>query len=307
MVCGPQGSGKSTYTKELIDQGFISLNRDTEGGNIASLLPKLEQHLKDGKNVVLDNTFPSIEVRKPFIDLCKQYNADISCKVMDIKIEDAQFNVAQRMIDILGHFPTHEEIKKSKHPNIFPVVVLFKYKKEYQKPTTDEGFSKVEFIKFKRKHNPEFINKALILDYDSTIRDCIGGNGKYPTDESHVQVRAHCTKIIEDYRAKGYKILGISNQSGVAKGELTYEKAVSLFEHTNKLLGTEIDFNFCHHQSAPPVCYCRKPQVGLFVMLMNKYKLNPAECLFVGDYKTDETLAKRCGMPFMYESEFFKQ
>jgi predicted kinase len=132
MVVGFPASGKSTVTKDLIKSGAVSLNRDTEGGTIASLLPKLEHLLKDGKDVVLDNTFPTIEVRKPFIELAKKYNADINCTLMSTSIEDAQFNVVQRAIGLIGEFPTPETIKKAKHTNIFPPTVLFKYKKSFK-------------------------------------------------------------------------------------------------------------------------------------------------------------------------------
>jgi len=306
MVIGFPASGKSTVTKDLIKNGAVALNRDTEGGTIVGLLPKLEQLLKDGKDVVLDNTFPTIEVRKPFIELSKKYGADISCTLMSTSIEDAQFNVVQRTIGLVGEFPTPEVIKKAKHTNIFPPTVLFKYKKEFQKPTIEEGFSKVEVHKFVRQINPEFTNKALIVDYDGTLRECIGGNEKFPVAKEQIEIKPNRTKVLEEYKKKGYRLLGISNQSGVHKGELSHETAVELFEHTNKLLGVDIEYRFCPHQSAPISCYCRKPMPGIFVEFMLKYKLNPKECIFVGDMTTDETFAKRAGIQYVDQAEFFK-
>lgn len=306
MVLGAPASGKSTLTKDFVSKGYVSLNRDTEGGTIPDLLPKMEVLLKNNQKVVLDNLFAKAETRKPFIELAKKYSKDISCTIMGTSIEDSQFNAVQRMIDLTGTFPSLEEIKKSKHPNIFPVVVIFKYKKEYEKPTTDEGFSSVETIEFVRKDNVNFVNKALILDYDGTLRECIGGNGKYPVSEEQIEIKPNRTSMIESYRAKGYYILGVSNQSGIAKGLLTTEKATQLFEYTNKLLGCNIEYTFCPHQSAPPMCYCRKPAVGFGVNFINKYKLNRKECIFVGDMTTDKTFASRCGFQYVDQAEFFK-
>ncbi len=306
MVLGFPASGKSTLTKDFVAQGYVSLNRDTEGGTIPQLLPKMEQLLKDGKKVVLDNLFAKAETRKPFIDLAKQYGQDIDCVVMGTSIEDSQFNAVQRMIDLTGSFPSLEEIKKSKHPNIFPVVVLFKYNKEYEKPTVAEGFKSVETIKFVRRDNPAFTNKAVILDYDGTLRECVGGNDKFPVSKDQIEVKKDRAARIEEYRAMGYKILGVSNQSGIAKGELTYETAVELFDHTNKELGCDIEYVFCPHQSAPPMCYCRKPQVGWAVHLINKHQLDRKQCIFVGDMTTDKTFAKRAGFQYWDHSEFFK-
>lgn len=306
MVVGFPASGKSTVTKELIKKGAVSLNRDTEGGTIASLLPKLEAMLKDGKDVILDNTFPTIEVRKPFIELATKYKADIACSLMSTSIEDAQFNVVQRAIGLIGKFPTPEAIKAAKHTNVFPPTVLFKYKKEFQKPTTEEGFSKVEVVKFLRKENPEFTNKALIVDYDGTLRECINGNDKYPVKKEQVEIKANRTKVLQAYKDKGYLLLGCSNQSGIAKGEVADDVVRELFEHTNQQLGIDIEYRYCPHQSAPIACYCRKPMPGIGVEFIIKHKLNRKETIFVGDMTTDKTFAQRCGFQYVDQAEFFK-
>ncbi len=306
MVMGYPASGKSTVTKELSKKGGVVLNRDTEGGTIASLLPKMESLLKEGKDVILDNLFPTIEVRKPFIELAKKHNAHVHCAYLSTSIEDAQFNVVQRAIGLIGKFPTPEAIKAAKHTNIFPPTVLFKYKKELQKPMTNEGFDSYETIPFVRKENPEFTNKALIVDYDGTLRECINGNDKYPVIESQIEIKPNRKKILDEYKSKGYLLLGISNQSGVAKGELTEQKASELFAHTNKLLGVDIEYRFCPHQSAPISCYCRKPMPGIGVEFIMKHKLRAKDCIFVGDMTTDKTFAARAGFQYVDQAEFFK-
>jgi len=278
MVLGPPASGKSTLTKELVNsKGYVVLNRDTEGGKIVDLLPKMEALLQDKKSIVLDNLFPTIEVRKPFIELAKKYNV-----------------------------PIFAAVKKSKHPNIFPPTVLFKYKKDFQKPTAEEGFTNVVEFAFTRKDDSAFTNKAVIVDYDGTLRECINGNDKYPVLESQIEMKPGRKAALQSYKDKGYILLGVSNQSGIAKGELTYDKAVELFNHTNKQLGLDIEYRFCPHQSAPISCYCRKPQVGIGVEFILKHKLSRKDCIFVGDMTTDKTFATRCGFQYVDQAEFFK-
>lgn len=307
MVLGPPASGKSTLTKELVDtKGHVVLNRDTEGGKIIDLLPKMESLLKDKKSVVLDNLFPTIEVRKPFIELAKKYGVPIHATLKKTSIEDATFNFVQRAIKLLGAFPEPELIKKSKHPNVFPPTVLFKYKKEFQKPTAEEGFTQVVEHAFVRKDDPSFTNKAVIVDYDGTLRECINGNDKYPVIESQIEMKPNRKEVLQRYKDKGYLLLGASNQSGIAKGLLAYDKAVELFEYTNKQLGLDIEYRFCPHQSAPISCYCRKPMSGLGVEFIMKHKLNAKECYFVGDMTTDKTFASRCGFQYVDQAEFFK-
>jgi histidinol phosphatase-like enzyme len=53
------------------------------------------------------------------------------------------------------------------------------------------------------------------------------------------------------------------------------------------------------------VCYCRKPQSALGVYFIEKYKLDPRKCVMVGDQTTDKTFAKRFGMEYVDEKEFF--
>ncbi len=306
MISGFPASGKSSLTSKLLEPEMVILNRDTEGGTIAQLLPKLELHLKEQKKVILDNLFPTVESRAPFIELCKKYNTSISCKWLDTSMEDAQFNASQRMIAITGKILNPEEIKKSKHPNIFPPTVLFKYKKEFQPPQENEGFSQVEKIKFTRVDDPTFTNKAIIVDYDGTLRECVGGNGKFPTSKDQIKIKNNRKEVLQKYLEQGYILLGVSNQSGVSKGELSHEKAVKLFEHTNKLLGLNVDYQFCPHQSSPISCYCRKPSVGLGVEFIFRYKLNRQQCIYVGDMTTDKTFATRCGFQYIDQSEFFE-
>lgn len=306
LILGYPSSGKSTLSAKLASENSIILNRDKIGGTVINLLPKMENLLKNNCNVILDNLFPTVESRAPFIAKCKELHVDINCIMMDTSIEDAQFNFVLRAFDILGEFPTPELIKKTKHPNIFPPAVFFKYRKEFEKPSLEEGFTSIKKEHFVRKDNPEFVNKAVILDYDGTLRECINGNGKYPVSKDQIEIKPRRKKVLDMYREQGYLLLGMSNQSGIHKGHLSEELAHELFQYTNQLLGVDIEYNFCPHQSAPISCYCRKPQSGKGVEMILKHKLNRQECIFVGDYTSDKTFSERCGFRYIDEEEFFK-
>src|SRR5262245_50358313 len=57
LVAGFPAGGKTTVTKTLTDQGYTRLNRDTVGGAVDDLLPKLAELLAAGKSVVMDNLY----------------------------------------------------------------------------------------------------------------------------------------------------------------------------------------------------------------------------------------------------------
>jgi HAD superfamily hydrolase (TIGR01662 family) len=111
---------------------------------------------------------------------------------------------------------------------------------------------------------------------------------------------------LQSWQKKGYIILAASNQSGISKGTVTRENCVAAIEQTNKLLGGIIqETAFCPHY-VPPTCYCRKPQSGIGVQLIETHKLNPTKCIFVGDSTSDRTFATRLGMEFSDPDTFFK-
>ena len=123
-----------------------------------------------------------------------------------------------------------------------------------------------------------------------------------PFDTCHLEGRQN---KLQEYVDKGYILLGVSNQSGIGSGKVAEKDVVECFEYTNKLLKHKIDYRYCPHKAGPGGCYCRKPQVGLGVELIEQYKLLPSSCIFVGDMTSDKTFAARCGFKFYKADKFF--
>jgi HAD superfamily hydrolase (TIGR01662 family) len=288
---------------------YVRLNRDSIGGKIKDLVPKMVDEIRKKNNVLLDNTHFSIDHRKDFIAAAKQMGVAISCVWFNTSVEDCEINACIRMIQRYGKILGPEELKKHKDPNMFPPSVLHSFVKSFQQPKAEEGFDSVEEKSFKRVWGDEFVNKGLLLDYDGSCRICPSGstNGKYPINESEVEILPNRTEVLTKYKNDGYILGGISNQSGVHKGSITYETADRLFKHTNKLLGHDIDYVFCPHQSFPIQCYCRKPNVGNAINLVLKYKLDVSKTLFVGDMNSDEKMARKLGLQYYHAEEFFKK
>lgn len=305
LIVGSPASGKSTVSEKYISDGYIHLNRDKVGGHLKNLIPMMEKAIDEGKNIILDNCFASIESRAGFLEAAKRKNVPIKCLRMGTSIEEAQYNASLRMIQRRGKILGPEELKKEKDPNLFPATVLFKFKNEYQEPSIAEGFSSVETVPFVRRVDPSYTNKALILDYDDTLRKTKSGS-PYPTNPDDIEILPGRTKRLQEYKDKGYLLLGVSNQSGVAKGVLTYQQAVDCFERTNQLLGHSIDYVFCPHTVPPIVCFCRKPMPAHGVAFIEKYKLDRKLSIFVGDQTSDKTFANRSGFQYIDQEKFFQ-
>lgn len=306
MLVGTPAGGKTTYSQEFIKLGYTHLNRDKIGGSLDKLLPILTEELTKGNNVLLDNTFGPSKARAPFIQICKELGIPIRCIHIDTSIEEAQFNAAQRIILRTGKLLSPEELKNHKDPNIFPVSVLFTYAKVFEEPNISEGFVSIEKFKFIRRTSPEYTNKALILDYDGTLRKTKSGQD-YPLESSDVEVLPGRSEILQKYKEAGYQLLGVSNQSGIEKGKLSNQAAKACFDKTNQLLGHDIDYVYCPHGSFPIACYCRKPLPGWAAYFILKHKLDASQCIMVGDMTSDATFAKRAGIKFIHADKFFNQ
>lgn len=329
LLVGFPASGKSTYARQLCGEENLPghdpssgdrtclLSRDTNmggHGRLEGLLSLLREALDDPEvtRIVLDNTHGTLKSRTPFVAAAQAAGARVEAHCLTTTFEDAQINALNRMWDRYGQvlltaddIKSHEEARKD--PNIFPPAALFSYRKSFVKPSLEEGFDHIVTVRFKREPAHGNRNKAVILDYDYTLRQVTAGaRYKYPVAPDEIEILPNRTEVLRAWADKDYKLLGVSNQSGIAKEILTDGAARDCFEVTNQGLGQDIEYYYCPHRIPPVTCWCRKPQPGLGVMLIRKHQLDPSQCIYVGDQTTDKTFAKRCGFQFIDQSEFFR-
>ncbi len=308
VVMGIQASGKTRFVSPLVEHGYLRLNRDEQGGKLDDLVPLFESAVRAGtRRFVLDNTYPSLASRKKLLAAAARHDVPIRCVWLDTPIEEARYNAAKRMLERQGKLLGPEEIRQAgrKDPNMFPPAVLTSFAKKLEPPANSEGFDEVQRVPFLRARGADYVNKALILDYDGTLRRTKSG-AVYPTDPEDIVALPGRTEVLERYRGEGYRLVGVSNQSGVSSGRLTHEQATACFERTNALLGIDIEYVFCPHPAGNPRCWCRKPLPGWGVHFIEKYRLDPAACIMIGDLRSDERFAAACGFPFVQAEKFFE-
>jgi bifunctional polynucleotide phosphatase/kinase len=71
-MVGSVGSGKSTFVKSHLGD-YERVNRDTLKTK-EKCLAKAEEAMQKNKYVVIDNTNPKAEDRKPFLELAKKHS-----------------------------------------------------------------------------------------------------------------------------------------------------------------------------------------------------------------------------------------
>ena len=316
-IGGPPASGKSTEVKKYTDEGFIRLNRDEMGGSLAAegqVYTRLRELVRQGKReFVLDNLYGTAKSRATLLAVAKEVGLPVELRWLDATIEQTQFLAALRQVRKHGRILCVEEYPAhKKDPNCFQPVVQYAFFKRLEMPTETEGFSSVEIIPVKINLGPEYKNRAVICDYDGTLRICKSGR-KSPVDPDDVVLLPGRKELLQARHKEGWHILGVSNQSGIAKAASDPDHVPELqanlcFQRTNDLLGLGalIHYEYASDRGGVPQSFRPKPMPGLGVFFVERYRLDPSKVVYVGDMTKDKTFAARCGFQFALASEFFR-
>ncbi len=143
-------------------------------------------------------------------------------------------------------------------------------------------------------------NKAVFLDRDGVICEDV----EYMEYPSQIKLIQGVTKAIRSLNKNGFKIVIVSNQSGVARGYFTEEdvKRVNL-KMINKL-GDDCRIDaiyFCPHHPEIGVeryrkdCDCRKPKPGMLKSAAKDLDIDLKRSFMVGDKMDDVYAGHRAG------------
>ena len=81
---------------------------------------------------------------------------------------------------------------------------------------------------------------------------------------------------------------------------MTAEQVDAGLASLQEKLGVSMEVLYCPHAAGPPKCWCRKPLPGLGVVFIQRHRLDPSLCLYVGSGPQDPGFARRLG--FQYRS-----
>ena len=110
---GIPGAGKSRIAEDLVDRGYVRLNRDERGGSLRELADALEEGLASGvRRVVLDNTYLTRAARSHVIDAARRHGLPARCVWLDTPLAQAQVNLVERVLDRAGSLPSPEELPR---------------------------------------------------------------------------------------------------------------------------------------------------------------------------------------------------
>lgn len=134
----------------------------------------------------------------------------------------------------------------------------------------------------------------LLLDRDGTlIQEC-----HYLSDPEKVVLLPGVIEGLRRFRALGYGLLVITNQSGIGRGYFgldDYEQVTGRMHQLLEREGLSLDgVYFCPH--APDEgCQCRKPRTGLVERAARDLGFDPKTSVVIGDKLSDMELARNAG------------
>lgn len=158
---------------------------------------------------------------------------------------------------------------------------------------------------------------VLYLDIDGTVREGKDDPlGRFVNSPADVRVFPEAVEMMRRWKQGGGRIIGVSNQGGIALGHVPYEDVAAAMAETQRQ--TEYLFDkiaFCmHHPDAetPEMarCWCRKPAPGLLIEASLDLAARHGEYyppymgLMVGDRDEDQECAARAGLGFMWAADW---
>ena len=156
------------------------------------------------------------------------------------------------------------------------------------------------------RSNLSFTRPAVFLDRDGTINEEAG----YVTRPEQLKLIAGAAEAIKLLRASGYRVVVITNQPVVARGECTEADVQRVHDRLETLLGGEGAFldgiyACLHHPDRgfpgerPELkfdCDCRKPKGGLLRRAESELNLDLEGSWLIGDRTADLQTAQNCGV-----------
>jgi D-glycero-D-manno-heptose 1,7-bisphosphate phosphatase len=138
------------------------------------------------------------------------------------------------------------------------------------------------------------LKRALFLDRDGTI---IAERG-YLKDPGEIELLPGAVDALRKLAREGWKLIVISNQSGVGRGLMTAEEMNAVqakFLRLMRAQGVEITASyFCTHKPDDN-CECRKPSTLLVERAVRDHAISAQQSWMIGDREADILCGRNAG------------
>lgn len=152
------------------------------------------------------------------------------------------------------------------------------------------------------------MKKVVFLDRDGVINERTAPH-QYITKPQDFILKKDVCKAISLLNSNNYLVLVVSNQRGIATGEMTLLDLEKIHNKLNKELlknKAQIDkIYFCPHNIGE--CDCRKPKIGMFLNAEKDFNIDKEGSWMIGDSESDILAGKNYGVQTIYIGETCKE
>lgn len=138
------------------------------------------------------------------------------------------------------------------------------------------------------------MQRAVFLDKDGTLIN----NVPYNVNPGKIELAPFATDALKLLQHHGYKLIVVSNQSGIARGYFTEAAIGPVVDKIQQLLApamiTLYDFYYCPHPENGD-CECRKPRPGMLLRAAREHNIDLARSWMIGDILDDVEAGKKAG------------
>ena len=143
--------------------------------------------------------------------------------------------------------------------------------------------------------------KALFLDRDGVINKEIN----YLYKKEDFEFIDGIFDLCRFYQDLDYKIIVVTNQSGIARGFYSEDDFAALTlwmnqEFQKKGLHVSKVYHCPHHPKINGTCRCRKPDIGMFLDAKKDLNIDLENSIMVGDHERDIEAALKAGITETY-------
>ncbi len=140
---------------------------------------------------------------------------------------------------------------------------------------------------------PNELSPAVFLDRDGTLMREVN----YCGDPKLVEIFSCVPEALQRLRAGGYKLIVISNQSGIGRGYFTEEQYRTVeAEVARAIQPAKLDAVYFCPDRPDAATERRKPGLGMLLEAQKDHAIDFARSFFVGDKAIDVECGRRAGM-----------
>lgn len=145
------------------------------------------------------------------------------------------------------------------------------------------------------------MHKALFLDRDGVIN--VEKDYLYKIED--FEFIDGIFDLCNYFQAKGYKIIVVTNQSGIARNYYSEDDFTKLskwmteqFQHNGIVI---TDIYYCpHHPKYSVTCDCRKPKPGMLLQAAKEHNIDLKNSVMIGDKERDIEAGLDAGLETTY-------